>query len=82
MLTHVDSKYFSELEICYWVYKHVLINTYLNFALPKYYHLPLICTNKRTKLSKRFMKTNGGMLNLEIMPKVIMKYLTSIVNNN
>ncbi|MFP3037813.1 MAG: glutamate--tRNA ligase family protein, partial [Candidatus Hodgkinia cicadicola] len=77
-ITHI----FRERDWLMSLPKHVLINTYLNFALPKYYHLPLICTNKRTKSSKRFMKTNGGMLNLEIMPKVIMKYLTSIVNNN
>ncbi|MFP3037865.1 MAG: glutamate--tRNA ligase family protein [Candidatus Hodgkinia cicadicola] len=74
-ITHI----FRERDWLMSLPKHVLINTYLNFAVPKYYHLPLICTNKRTKLSKRFTKTNG-MLNLEIMPKVIMKYLASIVN--
>ncbi|MFP3038008.1 MAG: glutamate--tRNA ligase [Candidatus Hodgkinia cicadicola] len=62
--------------------KHILINTYLNFSIPKYYHLPLICTNKRTKLSKRFMSLGlNGMLNLGIIPQAIMKYLMSIIGN-
>lgn len=33
-------------------FKHILINLFLGFNIPKYYHIPLICSKTDSELSK------------------------------
>ncbi|PIM95702.1 Glutamate--tRNA ligase [Candidatus Hodgkinia cicadicola] len=60
--------------------KQVLINNYLGFKTPKYYHIPLICDKNNLKLSKRFNDIDfNGLISLGIVSEAILRYLISIV---
>ncbi len=62
--------------------EYILINIYLGFPVPKYYHLPLICSAHENKLSKVFISSKlNNMLTLGIVPKAIIRYLISIIVN-
>ncbi len=62
--------------------KHVLLYMYLGFALPKFVHLPLLCSNSRAKLSKRAACAGlSGLINLGFLPKAVLAYLIFLIVN-
>ncbi len=62
--------------------KHVLLYTYLGFVLPRFVHLPLLCSSSRAKLSKRASPAGlAGLINLGFLPKAVLAYLISLIVN-
>ncbi len=60
--------------------KHILINLFLGFNVPKYYHIPLICNKTESKLSKRLDNMGiDSFLSLGIISETILRYLISLV---
>ncbi|PIM94914.1 Glutamate--tRNA ligase [Candidatus Hodgkinia cicadicola] len=60
--------------------KHILINLFLGFNIPKYYHIPLICSKTDSKLSKRLDNIGiDSLLSLGIVSEAILRYLISLV---
>ncbi|XXN13725.1 MAG: glutamate--tRNA ligase family protein [Candidatus Hodgkinia cicadicola] len=60
--------------------KHFLLNVYLRFKPPKFYHLPLLACAKGTKFSKRLLSCGvEACASLGILPSTIATYLASLV---
>ncbi len=60
--------------------KHMLLYVYLGFALPRFVHLPLLCSSSRAKLSKRTAQAGlSGLINLGFLPKAVLDYLISLI---
>ncbi|PIM96156.1 Glutamate--tRNA ligase [Candidatus Hodgkinia cicadicola] len=60
--------------------KHILINSFLGFNMPKYYHIPLICNKTESKLSKRLDNMGiDSFLSLGIISEAILRYLISLI---
>lgn len=68
-----------------WVHetpKHVLTYLYLGFSIPKFIHLPLLCSPFGKKLSKRQSQLSlTGLVDVGLLPNSIDSYISSIITD-